>query len=77
MLEDLVTLQTFGSAYQADLARGLLESFGIEVFLADQNVARIEVPGVVGFVRLQVRESDLAEAQQILASTNDPIHEED
>ena len=66
MSDSLTTLEAYGNLYEAELVRGLLESHGISVFLADENMVRVAADGRVGWVRLQVRESDLPDARQII-----------
>jgi MYXO-CTERM domain-containing protein len=66
MSDTLTTLQTYGNLYEAELVRGLLESHGIPVFLADENTARVAAEAPIYSLRLQVRESDLPDARQIL-----------
>jgi hypothetical protein len=66
MSDSLVTLQSYGSLSEAELARGLLESHGIPVFLADENITHLYVRLPIFPVRLQVRESDVTDARQIL-----------
>jgi hypothetical protein len=68
MSDPLTTLCEYASASEAELARGLLESHGISVFLADENITTLYARLPIFSVRLQVRESDLAEARQILAA---------
>jgi hypothetical protein len=50
---ELVTIRQFGDMSEALLAKGCLESAGIETFLADTNVSRMEWPLTRG-MRLQV-----------------------
>jgi Putative prokaryotic signal transducing protein len=69
MSNSLTTLQSYGNLYEAELVRGLLESHGIPVFLADENMARVAADARVGWVRLQVREADMPDARQILDTT--------
>jgi len=61
----LVTIHVFGDMAEALLAQGCLESAGIESFLADLNLARIEWPAVRG-LRLQVEAEDAAAALEVL-----------
>jgi Putative prokaryotic signal transducing protein len=65
--EDLVTIRRFQNLSEADLARGLLESAGIESFLLDDNTARMYVSTVVGGVSLQVNRADAEAASELLA----------
>ena len=64
MTNDLVTIRQFANGSEALLAKGCLESAGIECFLADANMARIEWP-VIG-TRLQVSADDAATAIAML-----------
>jgi Putative prokaryotic signal transducing protein len=66
MSDSLRTLQSYANLYEAELVRGLLESHGVPVFLADENMARVASDVRLEWVRLQVRESDLPDARQIL-----------
>ena len=69
MPEKLTTLRAYGNPNEAELVRGLLEAHGIAVFLADENVVRMGTHMPVGGVKLQVPESELRDAQQILEET--------
>lgn len=64
---ELVTIRQFGNMSEALLAKGCLESAGIECFLADMNVTRLEWPISRG-VRLQVSLGDAATATALLES---------
>ena len=64
----LVTLEHFRDIPQALLAKGKLESAGIECLLADGNLVRMDwlLSNAIGGLRLQVREKDLATARALL-----------
>ena len=64
---ELVTIRHFGDMSEALLAKGCLESAGIECFLADLNVARLEWPLSRG-MRLQVSQEDAETAIALLES---------
>jgi hypothetical protein len=68
----LVTLQHFRDIPQALLAKGKLESAGIECLLADGNLVRMDwlLSNAIGGLRLQVQEKDLETARALL---NEPI----
>jgi hypothetical protein len=66
-MTDLITIRQFGNMSEALLAKGCLESAGIECFLADANVTRLEWPLSRG-MRLQVSPDDAESAIEILAS---------
>jgi len=64
----LVTVRHFRDLPEAFLWRSLLESAGIEAWIADEHLVRMDwfYSNLVGGLRLQVDESDEATAQQIL-----------
>ncbi len=69
MSEQLVTIATFATAIEANLARTKLESEGIECFLADEY--RGHQPYLpVGGVKLQVRDTDAQRAIEILGDSS-------
>lgn len=72
MDDHLVTVATFHLPIRAQLAKGMLESAGIEAFLADENFARLSISHTA-FVpfRLQVRESDLIDAKEVLKTVEE------
>jgi hypothetical protein len=61
----LVTIRQFGNMSEALLAQGFLHSAGIESFLADANIARVEWPLSRG-LRLQVDAEDAGAAIELL-----------
>jgi hypothetical protein len=63
--EGLVTVARFESPVEAQLAKGLLESFGMECFLVGENANNLIQSAFR--VRLQVRLEDEAEARRLLA----------
>jgi hypothetical protein len=56
----LVTIRKFRDLHEAWLAKGSLESAGIECFLVDDNMVRLDwfYSNLVGGVKLQVRAED-------------------
>jgi ribosomal protein S27AE len=70
----LVTLEQYRDLPEALLARGKLESAGIETFLADDNMVRLDwfMSQLIGGIRLQVRPEEEAAARAVLA---EPIPE--
>jgi putative signal transducing protein len=64
---ELVTIRQFGNLAEALLAKGCLESAGIECFLADANMAWMDSPVVRG-MRLQVSPDDAKSAIELLDS---------
>ena len=63
----VVTIRRFGAMSEAILAQGCLESAGIETYLADSNMGRIEWPVTRG-MRLQVKSEDAEEALALLGT---------
>jgi hypothetical protein len=61
----LVTIRRFGDMSEALMAQGCLESAGIECFLADTNMGRVDWPLTRG-MRLQVKADDAADALALL-----------
>ena len=62
---ELVTIRQFGNLAEALMAKGCLDSAGIECFLADSNMAWMDSPVVRG-MRLQVSPDEAAAAIEIL-----------
>ena len=62
---ELVTIRQFGDMAEALLAQGFLTASGIESFLADLNVARVDWPATRG-LRLQVNADDAETATKLL-----------
>ena len=62
---ELVTIRQFGNLAEALMAKGCLDSAGIECFLADSNMAWIDSPVVRG-MRLQVSPDDAQSAIAVL-----------
>ncbi len=65
---NLVAIRKFRDLPEALLAKGLLESAGIECFLTDENMVRINwlISNALGNMRLQVGEADAEAAIEIL-----------
>ena len=71
-LSRLVTIRQFRDLPEALLAKGGIESAGIECFLADDNIVRLDwfISNFIGGVKLKVHPEDAETATQIL---NQPI----
>lgn len=69
---ELVTIAQFRDLPNALLAKGSLDSAGIETFLADDNMVRMDwfISNLLGGIRLKVRPED---AEQAIAILNDPV----
>jgi hypothetical protein len=70
MDEPLVTVSTFSTPAEAELARNLLQERGIVAFVADaEAVATLwHLSPALGGVKVQVKESELQKARRVLAS---------
>ena len=73
-VRDLVTIRQFRDLPEALLAKGSLESAGIECFLADENLVRLDwfISNFIGGIKLNVDARDAANAQKLL---DEPILE--
>jgi len=73
-LRTLVTIRQFRDLPEALLAKGSLESAGIECFLRDDNLVRLDwfISNFVGGVKLCVKPEDAETAQKLL---DEPILE--
>jgi Putative prokaryotic signal transducing protein len=68
-LQNLVTVRQFRDLPEALLAKGNLESAGIECFLADENLVRLDwfISNFIGGIKLRVRPHDAENADKILS----------
>ena len=73
-IRELVTIRQFRDLPEALLAKGSLESVGIECFLADENLVRLDwfISNFIGGIKLNVRVQDAGNAQKLL---DEPILE--
>ena len=73
-MQQLITIRQFRDLPEALLAKGSLESAGIECFLADENLVRLDwfISNFIGGIKLKVRAPDAANAQKLL---DEPILE--
>ncbi len=73
-VRELVTVRKFRDLPEALLAKGSLESAGIECFLADENLVRLDwfISNFIGGIKLNVRPADEANARKLL---DEPILE--
>jgi len=71
---ETVTLLKFLDLPEALLAKGSLESAGIEAYLVDDNMVRLDwfISNILGGIKLKVRAEDAEAAREIL---NQPIPE--
>jgi hypothetical protein len=69
VLRDMVTLRQFRDLPEALLAKGCLDSAGIDCALVDQNMIRLDwfISNLLGGVKLQVNRDDAAVAEEVLS----------
>jgi hypothetical protein len=74
-LQKLVTICKFRDLPEALLAKGSLESSGIDCVLVDDNMVRLDwfISNLIGGVKLQVKAEDAEAANQVL---DEPIPDE-
>lgn len=67
-LRNLITIRKFRDLPEALLAKGALESVGIECYLADDNLVRLDwfISNFVGGIKLRVRPEDAERATKLL-----------
>lgn len=70
VLEKLVTVQTFSSCWEAELARACLETEGIHAVIADEHFFRLygALSHTLGGMRLQVRPQEAERAADLLSN---------
>jgi hypothetical protein len=73
-VRELITIRQFRDLPEALLAKGCLESAGIECFLADENLVRLDwfISNFIGGIKLNVKAADVENARNIL---DEPILE--
>ena len=73
-MRDLVLIRQFRDLPEALLAKGSLESVGIECFLADENLVRLDwfISNFIGGIKLRVHAGDAENASKLL---DEPILE--
>jgi hypothetical protein len=73
-LQNLVTIRQFRDLPEALLAKGCLESIGIECSLGDENLVRLDwfFSNFIGGIKLKVKAADVENARTIL---DEPILE--
>jgi hypothetical protein len=78
-LRDLLTIRQFRDLPEALLAKSVLESAGIECFLGDYNLIRMDWlwSNLLGGIKLRVRQEDALVASRLLEGGGDPQSESD
>jgi hypothetical protein len=76
---NLVLLRRFRDVPEALLAKGMLEASGIECFLADENMVRMDwfISNLLGGVKLLVQPADFSKASRTLNEPADVKFEAD
>lgn len=76
---ELVTIRKFRDLPEALLAKGALESAGVESFLADDNMVRMNwlMSDFIGGIRLQVKADDVRVANDLLNNSGEPTSLQD
>ena len=74
--DKLATAAVFYSLHEADVAKGLLDSCGVERILYDEHMHRVHplTAEVTGGIRLQVPTEDLEVAKELLKEFK-PVYE--
>lgn len=59
------------------MAKGMLDSAGIQSFLADDNTVRMDwfISNFIGGVKLRVRESEVEAAERVLSEATPDVYE--
>ncbi|HEY0782252.1 MAG TPA: DUF2007 domain-containing protein [Thermoanaerobaculia bacterium] len=66
-IRKLVTVRAFASPWEAEVARALLEVEGVGSVVVDGTIGWMVHSNVVGGIKLQVREEDVARATELLS----------
>jgi hypothetical protein len=75
MSDKLITIAEYPDSMQAEMARQVLDDFGIKSMVLDQNTSNLAFPAMPWTtVKLQVLESKADEAKQILEEQHE-VHE--
>ena len=76
-LRDLLTIRQFRDLPEALLAKSVLDSAGIECFLGDDNLIRMDWlwSNLLGGIKLRVRQEDALEASRLLDGGVNPASE--
>ena len=76
---DLVTIRAFWGLLEAQLAKGLLDSAGIESFLFDDNMVRMDWfnANALGGVKLRVDARNMDAANRVLQEVADNVEPEE
>ncbi len=72
--DKLATAAIFYNLHEADIAKGLLDSCGVDCFLCDEHMHRVHplTSEIIGGVRLQVAQQDFELAKELLKEYTPP-----
>jgi hypothetical protein len=75
MTDDLRTVARYASVAEANIARNALDAAGIPAWVADELALTADplFSGAVNYIKVQVRQSDLERAAEVLEEKADPI----
>ncbi len=70
-MDEFLTIKTFTFPYEAEIVKGRLQSEGIECYLKDEMTVQIIslYSNAIGGIKLQVKQSDIPKAIEILKET--------
>lgn len=77
MADKLVTIAEYESSMPAEMAKQVLEDFGIDSVIVGGNFANLNMTPTLSMVKLQVLESSADEARQILEEQEEGREPED
>ncbi len=77
MPEELITIAKFHNMGEAKLAQGKLNSAGIAARVRDENMVNLHLGPVVGGIRLQVPDSQVVRALEVLDDFTPGVSEEE
>lgn len=77
MADELVTLGTFHNVVEAQFAVNRLKAAGVPAYLADENIVGMDflLGNAIGWIKVQVAETDVGRAEAALADPADPVAE--
>jgi hypothetical protein len=72
MSEQLVTVRTYSTTFEANLVRGKLEASDVNAFLSDDNIINVNplLTNLMGGVKVLVPKDEIDKARRVLALEN-------
>ena len=79
MRPKLVTIASFNTPGEANIARNYLDAAGVQAFLPDESAATMawHLSGAIGGIKLQVADRDVAKAQAFLRADRGELPADD